>query len=164
MQSSSLSKAVRSIKATMKVLIIIVTIFSLVFGQEKLRCLECSEREPDDAKKCSKNMTRYSEATDDINVQCRIWALNGVPVHKALVPSSACTNATLEANIENNILGQFTGDPPAQASCCNWTFCNANLTMAALISPPPNVAVNLDFCGLFTLLIASFVLKMVMNE
>lgn len=145
------------------ILLLTLLIISLVLGQDKLRCLECSEREPDDAKKCSKNMTRFSEATDNTTTYlCRIWALNNVPVHKALVPSSSCTNATLQANIQNNILGQFTGEAPAQASCCNWTFCNANLTMAALAAPP-NFAVNLDFCGLFTLLGASLILKLAMN-
>ena len=112
-----------------------------VFAEEKnfLKCFECSESNSinDNLKKCSVNQTRYTEAIEDSdNVRCRIWALNGVAVHKTMTSKDKCDNATLKQNVDNDIVGKFPGDSPAQAYCCTWNYCNFNTSFAQLAEEP----------------------------
>ena len=44
---------------------------------------------------------------DDHDYQCRIWALNSVSIHKALVHSDLCANATLQSNINSMFNNNF---------------------------------------------------------
>ena len=97
---------------------------------------------------------------------CRIWALNGVAVHKSFV-RTGCDNDTLTYQTQNNILGKFQGDGPAQALCCNWTLCNYNITFAMLSEEPSsampslqNLSLNLGaivYIVLFTQIVRYFV-------
>ena len=67
---------------------------------------------------------------------CRIWAIKDTAVHKSLVQSASCDDETLKYNIANDIVGKFTGEGEAQALCCNWSYCNLNITLAMLSEEP----------------------------
>ena len=82
---------------------------SILSGRkDRLECYDCSEISTDPTKVCSKNEGRTEKATnDDHDYQCRIWALNSVSIHKALVHSDLCANATLQSNINSNFNNNF---------------------------------------------------------
>lgn len=88
------------------------------------------------------NETRYTESNETA-LACRIWAKNGVPVHKTMVTNTSCTNETLKNDIDN-LVPKFQGESPPQAFCCNWDFCNYNVTLAQLAEEPSNSADNLQ--------------------
>ena len=127
-----------------------VLIFILITNTiaEKLECYDCTELKSADSQlKCSKNETRTRKAEDDSEYQCRIWAFNGFSVNKALVPSTLCESDTLQTLMNSNFNNQFSefsqkGRP--QALCCNWNLCNANVSFAALDTPPTTVVLVND--------------------
>ena len=80
----------------------------LLGSRNRLECYDCSEISTHPEKVCSKNEGRTLKAEDDDkDYQCRIWALNSVSIHKALVNSDLCTNATLQSNIDSNFNNNF---------------------------------------------------------
>ena len=95
---------------------------------ERLECYMCSEISPN--LRCSINKTATRKAEDDVEYRCRIWALNGVAVNKDLVPKSLCTEKVLSNQMSNFFNNQFSGPGPAQALCCSWSKCNANIRLA----------------------------------
>ena len=108
---------------------------------DKLECFDCSEIASEPAAVCSKNETRTRKAEDNNEYMCRIWAFNDTAIHKALVPVSLCDNETLQtlmdSNFNKNFNSLFEGDlPEAQAYCCNWSFCNYNVTFSQLSESP----------------------------
>ena len=82
---------------------------------------------------------------DDEEYSCRIWALNSVSIHKALVPNNLCSAEILAEQVQSNFNDNFDNlglIPPAEAYCCNWTYCNYNVTFAQMTSDP-NYDLNL---------------------
>ena len=82
---------------------------------------------------------------DDEEYSCRIWALNSVSIHKALVPNHLCSAEILAEQVQSNFNDNFDNlglIPPAEAYCCNWTYCNYNVTFAQMTSDP-NYDLNL---------------------
>ena len=109
----------------------------------------------------------FFQATSDNEYSCRVWSLNKTPIHKALVLSTDCTNETLQVcwqvfllliviflssfflqkQISSNFNSNFDSlglSPPAEAFCCNWTYCNYNTTFAQMASNP-NSAMSFNF-------------------
>ena len=99
---------------------------------ERLECYMCSEISPN--LRCSINKTATRMAEDDIEYRCRIWALNGIAVNKDLVPKSLCTEKVLSNQMSNFFNNQFSGPGPAQALCCSWSKCNANIRLAGKVN------------------------------
>lgn len=124
----------------LKLSILLLLIAHCVFA---LKCFQCSNNENEPGKRCNVNETRYTESTDTtVSHACRIWAKNGVAVHKTMVVNTSCTNETLKNDIDN-LVPKFAGESPSQAYCCNWNLCNYNTTLAQLAEEPSNAAENL---------------------
>ena len=68
------------LNCTAFIIFIVISLNTVV--AEKLECHVCSEINPDLL--CSKNETATRKAEDEAEYNCRIWALNGVPVNKGM--------------------------------------------------------------------------------
>merc|ERR1711953_1300789 len=123
-----------------------------------LKCLECSEKSTEEAKKCSVNSTNYRESADGY---CRLWSVGEVAVHRSLVSEAECTETKLKQNVDNDIIGKFPGEGVAQAQCCNWTLCNYNVTWAALTEAPSMAAplTNLHLVNVALALLITFLVN-----
>ncbi len=89
--------------------------------------------------KCTdpENTNAIRTATDDGDYRCRIWAINDITVHRALMTATLCTDEKLAYNIANDIKRLFPGiSGSPQAMCCTWSKCNFNTTLAVMADKP----------------------------
>ena len=73
-----------------------------------------------------------------------------------MVAITWCDNKTLQTQIDSNFNENFEGEPPAQAYCCNWNFCNYNITFATMDEPPPDLIENIGMALNYSIILILF--------
>ena len=94
----------------MKVIPLLIILFYCSTALATLKCLECSEKDPENAKKCSVNSTNYRESDGSSVVYCRLWSIGDSAVHRTMVGEDSCTDSQLKQNEDNDIIGKFEGE------------------------------------------------------